>query len=221
MRMWHAAIGDVRAFRRALAVLLTLDIVVLGLLAVATAMVARGMIEEVPFMLKVSGDGTLAEVVNYGKWLTIALCLRSRARARADGLALMLAWVFAIVLVDDALQIHETLGDLIGEALGLGAAVGLEDDDVGELVGFGLLGIVVVALVVAGFRRARPEERPLGVAMLAVLAALVAFGVFLDAVAAVVERLDLVEDAGVMLFGSVGGALAWAGRGRRARERRG
>lgn len=213
------------AFSWALGLLLTLDALILAAFFAALTMVSRGTMDDVPFMLRIGSEGSLPEIVGWSKWLIVALCLRAVWRLREDALARALSWVFAIVLADDLLQLHEMAGDALEDALGLGSQMGLAGDDLGEVVAWALIGIVVTTLLVRGFRRARRNELPLGIAVTLALAALIFCEIGLDMASGMIEaavggatghRLGTItkyaEDIGAMMFGSLAAALAWGAR---------
>src|SRR5690606_37219398 len=83
-----------------------------------------------------------------------ALMLRTRALG-------YLAWVvvFAFLLVDDTVQIHETLGARLGAVLPFAGFVGLRADDLGEAAVAGAAAVLLLGLVAWAYARGAPEFR--------------------------------------------------------------
>src|SRR5690606_16865273 len=85
-------------------------------------------------------EGGWPECFGYLKYLTIAILFESVRRAtRCHG---YFAWtlVFVVLLADDALQVHETLGRLIAGHLGIEPPFNLRRQDLGELAAAAVLG---------------------------------------------------------------------------------
>ena len=129
--------------------------------------------------------------------------------------------MFAIVLADDMLRIHERAGDEFDKLLGLTPAFGLAPDDFGELIAWAILGIFVVWFIWRGMRRGTTAQRSLGLAFCAALAALIGVGIGADMLERIIITtmetgvwfrvfLHVVEDGGEMVFGSVAAAIAVA-----------
>ena len=150
-----------------------------------------------------------AEYFQYVKlyWLVILFAvLALRERALVHG-----AWaaVFAYLLADDAFSIHETYGARVTDALGLGAPLGLNATDLGELVVTGAAGGLLLLLVGSTYLAADDRALRRSRVVLALLAGLAFFGVVVDMVHSAVREtalahpLGTLEDAGEMLVVSV------------------
>jgi hypothetical protein len=155
-------------------------------------------------LFSLSTDGGYAEVFQYFKegWIAAVLlvvCWRTR-----QGLYGAWALLFAYLLWDDSLTIHETAGQAIATQWGYAPAFGLRAQDFGELTVIALAGSVF--LVVTGYLYVRGNETARSVARdLVLLVGLLAFfGVFFDMVHNAigdqrVRGMIVVEDSGEMI----------------------
>lgn len=119
------------------------------------------------------------------------------------------AWavMFAFVLMDDALSIHEQVGAYLVEHLALPAPSGLREQDVGELLAWGAAGAVLVSVLFWGFWKSNSEARKFGSIFAAIFALLVFFGIGVDMLHIMIEgrwavldrALEAIEDGGEML----------------------
>ena len=193
-----------RFARRFLLVALAADLV---LIAIWLALLGPEGSRDMPRPFRIEVDGSLGEIGNYLKYV-VAGVLLWRAGPGHRGIAL----VFAILLLDDAGNLHERLGDAIGDVLGV-------SDDIGELGGFALLGLPVLMLLARGWMRSDAAGRA-GIAGIAViLAALTVCGIGADLAAsffggAARLALILVEEGGEMIFTSLLAAQALGLRSR-------
>jgi hypothetical protein len=166
--------------------------------------------------LRMTADNSLPEWVNYLQLGILVLVFSRLARRRRVLLFAAFAWLFAVVLADDAFGIHETAGRFLADTLELPAPLGLRPHDVGELVAFAVLGLIVVSPLLLGLRRADPASRPTGMALLIPLGCLLLCAVVVDQLyhgyahsffgAGIL--LDVVEDGGEMLAITVTLAVA-------------
>ncbi len=167
-------------------------------------------------MWLISRDRGFPEIWQYGKEAAIvALLIGSYRRVRSP---VHLAWAttFAYFLIDDSLEVHETLGDIVASALDLGEPFGIEGRDIGQILVSGSVGLVLLTLLAATTLADRSPARALTVRLLPVLAAIGFFGVVADVID-VIDVLGLVEDGGEMVAMSAGLAIVadhWLGRDR-------
>jgi len=157
-------------------------------------------------MWLISRDRGFPEIWQYGKEAAIvALLIASYRRVRSP---VTLAWAgaFAYFLIDDSLEIHETLGDIVASALDLGTPLGIEGRDVGQILVSGTVGLVLVAAIAIATLTDRSPARALTARLLPVLAAIGLFGVVADVID-VIDVLGLVEDGGEMAAMSAGLAV--------------
>ncbi len=152
-------------------------------------------------------DRGLAEQYQYIKQLWIVICLglaflQTRSKAFAGWMVL-----FAFLLVDDAAQIHESVGFWLGAQLNLPAIAGLRPDDFGELTFAALVGGLTVAMAALSFKRGGEHSRQLSRDLLCLIAVLAFFGVAVDTLHVIAyfrmpelsQLLALFEDGGEMI----------------------
>ena len=192
-----AAPGSGRPVRFAFAprVLLAALAVDLVLIAVWVAHLGPEGSEGMPRPFRIEVDGSLGELANYVKYIVAGVLVWRMGAGRR-----VLAAVFAVLLLDDAGKLHERMGDVIGAALGIG-------EDWGEVVGFGMLGVpVLAALALAWMWSGAPGRAWIG-GLVVLLAGLTACGLGADLAASLLGGallpLILLEDGGEMVFASL------------------
>lgn len=196
------------------------------LIAIWTASVA-GIVEfddAIAWRFHITQDWGFGEMFTYGKWLAlVVLCLLSWREGRS-ALFLGFAFCFLVMLVDDAMQVHERMGWVLEDWLELVPAVGLRAKDFGELLTWAGLGAVVAAVLALGFAKAPARDRRAGLLFLAVVGALVICGAVFDMAGMAFDRalppfggkdlllwaIALAEDGGEMVVASIGVGIAAA-----------
>jgi hypothetical protein len=159
----------------------------------------------------------VAAVYQYIKqvWLVGCLALaflQTRARVFA-------AWalLFAMLLVDDALELHERYGAIIAASLNFPAIFGLRPSDLGEILVAAGIGSVALVLVAVAYWRGGNEARQLSADLMCLLVALAFFAVFFDMLhtithfnaPAIAQFFSLIEDGGEKLVVSAITAYAF------------
>jgi hypothetical protein len=161
-------------------------------------------------------DRGLAEFYQYLKQFWIALCLGASFLQRRHLALLCWAALFAFLLVDDALQIHERAGVWLGGRLGLPALAGLRPDDLGEVLVAGGVAAGLLVGLAATLWRETGSIREVSRELFLLTCALAAFGVVIDALHTIVffrapafeEALAIVEDGGELVVVSAIAAYA-------------
>lgn len=128
----------------------------------------------------IGGEAGVAEAAQTLKLLgAVALLGALYARRRCASAA---AWgaVFTFVLLDDTLELHERWGAALAATLRLQNVWGVRAQDLGEVAVWAAAGLLLLALVLAAYRRAGPRERAWSRHLAAFLALLVLFGGVLD-----------------------------------------
>jgi len=155
-------------------------------------------------LFSLSTDGGYAEVFQYLKegWVAAALfllCWRTR-----QGVYGAWALLFAYLLWDDSLTVHETAGQAIATQWGYVPAFGLRAQDFGELTVIAFAGSVFV--LVTGYLYVRASEMARSVArdMVLLVGSLVFFGVVFDMAHNAIDDqqvrgLTITEDSGEMI----------------------
>lgn len=95
---------------------------------------------------------------------------------------LSLAAIMAVIVIDDAFQVHETYGRVLRESLALQPALGVRPQDFGELIIWGVLGLVLGSWLLVSTLRSRRRERRVVRNIGLAGAILVFFGVGVDMV---------------------------------------
>lgn len=211
---------DHRDLRILVVGLLLVDAIFIGLYAVTRACRALefdpGPLGGVP--MRITTDGGYPELFNYGKTLLVAVLAGRLAVFTRQPIHAALAAVYGMILVDDAFTLHEDGGEALVGAWGLGPVGGLRAQDLGELVIWALLGTSAAVLLAWAIRRSHGVQLELGALQLLPLAALVLFGVGVDALYGLAKDaftgaglvLACVEDGGEMVAITAACALALA-----------
>lgn len=160
-------------------------------------------------------DRGFAEVFQYVKLFWIAVLLGALAYVTRHPAYVPWSLLFAYLMLDDAMQIHERLGERLAGRLDVGPAIGLRPQDFGEWA--------VSAAVLAGFLlllggahwRASRRPETVSTPLFALLLALAVAGVAFDALHVALRPLAhtvlvLAEDGGEMLVVSVACWYAFA-----------
>jgi hypothetical protein len=179
------------------------------------------LIDAVPEALRITQDGALPEEFNYLKWAVISISLAWLA-LRDHWLA-PLGWalVFAMILADDSLQLHERLGATLSSLPSLPSSAYFFAYDLGEMLAFGAMGLVAFGVATLLFLRSRAAGRALTLRYSAILIVLGCFGVGVDAVHEVVSHMTqgtslstvlsqlfgMIEEGGEMVVGSFAVAM--------------
>lgn len=165
-------------------------------------------------------DGGIPEQVQYLKWAALSVLLFRFGRSMPNPLALSLALVFALVMLDDALQLHEGLGRTLSEGIPRTAVRPFRPQDIGELGGWAVLGSAALVALVLGWRRSGPDQRRMLLPIGVLFVALVGVGVGLDLIHSALPRVidapglraflgqatGILEDGGEMVIASL---LIW------------
>lgn len=214
------------SFGSLLAGLLLVDL--MFILANVGAVLAHdaGWVKKVPVWLKITEDLEPPEDFNYLKWLVIAVALCWTSVRNRWLAPILWACVFAMILLDDSLQIHESLGAQISGWLDLPKDMMVYGRDIGELIVFGMMGGFALSVVLFLFTRKDAPTQTMNRRYLLIVLALGFLGVGLDATHAVISQVTgnsfvatlvqqvfgMIEDGGEMLVGSLAVALTLAPR---------
>ena len=143
-------------------------------------------------------DGSFGEMYQYLKYLGIGLALAHLFRRTR--LPVLVGWigVFAFLLLDDSMRIHERFGLGMVAWIHLPDFGGLRGRDIGELI-FAALVIAVLAPVLAlGFTRGSPSSRGLSADLTFCLAALAACAIGGDTIHRMLTGTVINTAAGMM-----------------------
>jgi hypothetical protein len=149
----------------------------------------------------------LASIYQYIKQVWLAGCLALAFLQTRSKVFFGWTLLFAFLLLDDALELHEQFGAVLAAALSFPAVLGMRPADLGEISIAAAIGCVALALVAITFRHGAKESRELSADLMCLLAALALFGVFFDMLHTITyfnapsfsEFFALIEDGGEML----------------------
>ena len=161
-------------------------------------------------MFALTEDGGYSEFYQYAKWAGIAALMFVAAHPR-HGRGFAVWGLFALfLLADDALQIHERVGDWVNVWQTFTPPFNLRREDVGELASSLVAGLGFLALLVRAYRVANEHFR-LATHDFAVLVGMLAIvGVGIDMAHVALDpgptwntALTVLEDGGEMIVASV------------------
>jgi len=169
-------------------------------------------------VLRIDADRGVPEWVTYGKTLLLVILLVRILFVRRQWIYASLATLFALILVDDTMEMHESGGEYFARELELQPWHGLRAVDFGELITWSLLGALILPLLLLGLFRSERDDLANGLALLVPFGALVFFGAFIDQLYHVMRDaffgadilLGLLEDGGEMVAITVACVLAAA-----------
>ncbi len=133
-------------------------------------------------------DRSYAEMLGYLKMTCIVFVLISIRGKWQRPIYLALILIFTVALLDDALRLHERLGDVMVDAFALHSFAGRMSPHFGELIVWMILGVFLVAAAGAAFVRSPREDRHNGLLLMGAFAVLVLFAVVVDLMHAVVTN---------------------------------
>lgn len=125
-------------------------------------------------------DWSYPEVFGYLKTLIIVSLLITIPGKRHRPICLALILIFTVVLLDDAAQVHERLGQGLAGALGFQWFAGRISRHFGELIVWGILSVLLLAGLCAALVRSPRQDRTNGLLFLAAIAVLALFAVVAD-----------------------------------------
>lgn len=177
-----------------------LAFIVLHVLYVETSLL-RGR----PFSLE--ADNGLPEAFQYVKQFWVALCMAVLFRRVRAMVYLGWTLVVTFLLLDDAFQFHEQVGEWLGKEYSLPVAFGLRPDDIGELLFAGFIGAITTLLIGFGYWRGNADARIVSRDMVLMLIVLAGLGVGVDILHVITyfkapllaQFLLILEDGGEML----------------------
>ena len=209
------------SFTAILLLLLSVDVAFMLLDAASFLAEKAALISDIPTELKITVDGALPEVLGYVKWAIIIVALVWLAIRDLWSVPFRWALVFLMVLIDDSLQEHETIGAMIADSLPLPASLQSQSQDIGEVMVFGAMGLIAILLTATLFTRNGPVARALSIRFMLIIVFLAFFGVALDFLHQSIRLLTegsfaaqflpqvfaLLEDGGEMVMASIATAF--------------
>jgi hypothetical protein len=159
----------------------------------------------------IEDDSGLAEQYQYIKQVWVISCLGIAFLQTRSRVYFGWGLLFCFLLLDDRLELHEHLGEVVAQELAFPAAFGLRARDVGEIAVAAAIGGCVCLFVGLNIWRGSAHGRHISVDLLCLVALLGLFGVVFDALhailffraAAAAPAFGLIEDGGEMVVISV------------------
>ena len=160
-------------------------------------------------LFSVETDKGYAEIFQYVKISWITLLLGMLWWRRRGGIFFAWMLLFAYLLCDDAMQLHEHGGSVVARTWGFDGALGLRAKDFGELAVTGAAGLAFLLLLLVMYRRSETAAREASRRLAFYLGIVVFFGVVVDMIHILSGNdgsaaiLGAVEDGGEMVAVSI------------------
>ena len=164
-------------------------------------------------------DGGFAERYEYAKTIACSLFLLGCHRRTGQPVYLALAATFALALLDNALRLHEQVGELAAPSLqSLRQLFESAPEALSETAFLLVLGLLVAGGLGLGFARSTQRHRIIGASFVAVLIVLGGFGIAIDLLHSIAGRINLkvdrvfgfIEDGGELVVLSLACAMSCA-----------
>lgn len=180
------------------------------LILIALHIGAGAYFDKIPTLLNIAFDHSLGEFFTYAKWAAIIVLLWIVSRRTGNPALLACAALFAVMLADDSLQIHERLGEVAVNAEAVGEASWANRQTLGEIAVWAVLGMLLFPVVLFGFVKSTRAQWGPALRFLGLICLFVLFGGVIDALHQPVAHLpfgpqlaDLIEDGGEMIVASM------------------
>jgi hypothetical protein len=165
----------------------------------------------------ITRDRGYAEVFQYIKeyWLILLFTFLAISRS----IRTYLGWAFFSIylFLDDALEIHENMGAVIGKNLHFIRFLKLRPEDYGELAVFAIVGTVFFLWLSISYRLGNSEERTIFKSLIGLLFNLAIFAILIDAIHIMLDNyvfwessLAIVEDGGEHIIMSLIVCYVWS-----------
>lgn len=178
-----------------LLILLAIDIIFLLLNAYNTLIPD----EKWSSRLALVNDDSYSEMFQYLKWFLISFFLVFTAIKRSTFAYLAWALLFTYFLLDDALQIHERMGEYLTKDLTGEAPFGLRMQDIGELAISAMIGLILFSSLALAYFKSGNIFKKDSRDWLLLVAALIFFGVVIDTL----PHMMNLSAGGKFLFGNI------------------
>ena len=160
--------------------------------------------------LALASDNSIGELVQYCKWFLITVLFVLLIIKRSSISYLSWALVFLYLLLDDSMQIHETVGGYLMQGYDFATPGGLRLQDIGELAVSAIAGSTLLLISIWAYKKGDDFFKITTQNMLYLFLALVFFGVVFDVIAVMVYSgnitaffFDVFEDGGEMIVASL------------------
>jgi hypothetical protein len=151
-------------------------------------------------------DRSYPEMFGYRKLAVAAVLLLVLAGRGPKLLYLTWSLIVLVILADDAARLHEEVGRWIASTLDLSDALGLRGQDLGELLFWAIIGIVLLGLLAIAHVHITGQDRWRSAGLFGCLLLLGVFGVVIDMVHVLLANHDragriagTIEDGGELM----------------------
>lgn len=169
----------------------------------------------VPISLSITQDGSFSEIFQYIKYGIICICLGRLALRLRSLLYTTWSCLFAYLLIDDWLTLHERGGLILSRVLNIPDTIFLRGQDFGELVITATVSLLIItSILFSHFACKEPQDRSISQALAVLLVLLAICGVGFDMLQVAVSSLftdstilsnifALLEDGGELIIASL------------------
>ncbi len=158
-------------------------------------------------LFNISVDRGYAEFFQYSKFLFIIILLVYLTRSTKCLKYISWICLFTYFLIDDAFQIHETIGRYFTKGLNFNPPLNLRLQDLGELVVYTIVGILLFTIIIPTYKTNNKSFKRISKDLLLLTFVLAFFGLFVDILASafdgIVKGLGMLEDGGEMFTISI------------------
>ena len=157
----------------------------------------------------ISYDRGYAEIFQYLKLATVIVLLVQLALARR--VAVYVGWsvLFLYFLLDDSVEIHETAGEWLSNAIGLASVGSVSARDIGQVLVSGIALVILGGAIYLMWPPSGSREERFSIGLGVLVALLGFFGVVVDVIDAI-DLFNVVEDGGEMAAMSLIVAYVWS-----------
>lgn len=179
-------------------------------------------------VFSLSEDGSIPELYGYVVSAATAVLLLAAFGGTRTRAFLLISAFFGFVVLDDALEYHETIGGAVAGSMHLSDAAGLRAQDLGELLSWAAVGVLFVPLAIWCLVGRTPADMGVYVVYGAIIGGLLFFAVGVDMAEILIRSHSQaahvggwIEDGGELVMMSCAAACAvlyqqgapWAARG--------
>ncbi|MBS3953034.1 MAG: hypothetical protein KGZ88_08810 [Methylomicrobium sp.] len=157
-------------------------------------------------LLSLETDQSYAEFYQYIKWLWVIIILVFVSSKKASKHYLAWTVVFAYFLLDDSLQVHERIGEIIAAKFQFKPYFGLQPQDWGELAVSAMAGAILIIPLLWTYKTGTRVFRKVSQDITLLIFVLIIFGVAVDIAHSTINLgtviglfIGLIEDGGEMV----------------------
>lgn len=192
--------------------LIVFDLFFVAIHFVAFLLFYLGHIEDINdyYYLALTKDGSWAEFFQYLKYLFVLVFVVHLMYSKKKFFYLSWFLLFLFFLFDDALSLHEKVGEIFAKEVDFQPMLGLRKVDFGELAFVLVIGLAILSVFIITYFKGGPVYRKRTIDMLILLALMIFFGVGFDLLHVALGEddrvsfiLGLIEDGGEMVTMSI------------------